>query len=126
MVAQHAAPGHRMAGGEAAGGSGARTFELEKALRAGRIDGVVSKHGWFQRLKHEFLLVLFTVLTVVLACVDPQPWSRYQGWLQWPTLCGLLGLMISIQGIRDSGLVQRAAGMLVAHMHSLRGVGLLL
>jgi Na+/H+ antiporter NhaD/arsenite permease-like protein len=87
---------------------------------------VVSKRGWLQRLKHEFLLVLFTVLTVVLACVDPQPWSRYQGWLQWPTLCGLLGLMISIQGIRDSGLVQRAAGMLVAHMHSLRGVGLLL
>ncbi|WP_188794640.1 SLC13 family permease [Dyella nitratireducens] len=83
-------------------------------------------HIWLNRLKHEFLLVLFTVLTVILACVDPQPWPRYQSWLQLPTLCGLLGLMIAIQGIRDSGLVQRIAGMLVARMHSLRGVGLLL
>jgi len=81
---------------------------------------------WLNRLKHEFLLVLFSLLTVVLACIDPQPWSRYHGWLQWPTLCGLLGLMIAIQGIRDSGLVQRAAGSLVARMHSLRSVGLLL
>ncbi|GLQ89714.1 SLC13 family permease [Dyella flagellata] len=81
---------------------------------------------WCDRLKHEFLLLLFTALTVVLACIDPQPWSRHQVWLQLPTLCGLLGLMISIQGIRDSGLVQRVAGLLVARMHSLRGVGLLL
>jgi Na+/H+ antiporter NhaD/arsenite permease-like protein len=81
---------------------------------------------WLARLKHEFLLLLFAALALLLACVDPQPWSRYQAWLQWPTLCGLLGLMIAIQGIRDSGLVQRAAGMLVARMHSLRGVGLLL
>lgn len=87
---------------------------------------MVTKHAWLDRLKREFLLVLFTMLTVSLACVDPQPWSRHQAWLQWPTLCGLLGLMIAIQGIRDSGLVQRAAGMLVARMHSLRGVGLLL
>lgn len=85
-----------------------------------------SLRSWRDRLRHEFLLLLFTVLAVVLACIDPQPWPRYQGWLQLPTLCGLLGLMISIQGIRDSGLVQRAAGMLVARMHSLRGVGLLL
>ena len=81
---------------------------------------------WLNHLKHEWLLLLFTALTVVLACIDPQPWARYKGWLQLPTLCGLLGLMISIQGIRDSGLVQRMARMLVARMHSLRGVGLLL
>ncbi len=34
--------------------------------------------------------------------------------------------MIAIQGIRDSGLIQRMAGTMVARMHSLRGVGLLL
>ncbi|GLQ94732.1 SLC13 family permease [Dyella acidisoli] len=83
-------------------------------------------HTWLDRLKHEWLLLLFTALTVLLAFVDPQPWARYQRWLQVPTLCGLLGLMIAIQGIRDSGLVQRLAGMLVARMHSLRGVGLVL
>ena len=83
-------------------------------------------HTWLNRLKHDWLLLLFTALTVVLACIDPQPWTRYQSWLQLPTLCGLLGLLIAIQGICDSGLVQRMAGMLVARMHSLRGVGLLL
>ena len=81
---------------------------------------------WFDRLKHEWLLLLFTALTVLLACIDPQPLARYKSWLQVPTLCGLLGLMIAIQGVRDSGLVQRLAGILVARMHSLRGVGLLL
>ena len=83
-------------------------------------------HHWRDRLKHEWLLLFFVVLAVALACVDPQPLSRYQRWLQLPTLSGLLGLLIAIQGIRDSGLIQRAAGMMVARMHSLRGVGLLL
>jgi Na+/H+ antiporter NhaD/arsenite permease-like protein len=81
---------------------------------------------WLNRLKHEWLLLLFAALTIVLACIDPQPLVRYQRWLQLPTLSGLLGLLIAIQGIRDSGLVQRIAGILVARIHSLRGVGLLL
>ncbi|QRN55766.1 citrate transporter [Dyella caseinilytica] len=70
--------------------------------------------------------MLFVALTIVLACIDPQPLARYQRWLQLPTLSGLLGLLIAIQGIRDSGLVQRMAGAMVARIHSLRGVGLLL
>jgi Na+/H+ antiporter NhaD/arsenite permease-like protein len=81
---------------------------------------------WLDRLKHEWLLLLFAALALVLAAIDPQPLARYQRWLQLPTLCGLLGLLIAIQGIRESGLVQRMAGMLVARMHTLRGVGLLL
>lgn len=82
--------------------------------------------AWLQRFKHEWLLCLFTALAVILACIDPQPWPRYQQWLQIPTLCGLLGLLITIQGIRDSGLVQRFAGMLVVRTHLLRHVALLL
>jgi Na+/H+ antiporter NhaD/arsenite permease-like protein len=85
-----------------------------------------SAHPWLKRLKHEWLLLLFAALTITLALIDPQPLTRYQRWLQLPTLSGLLGLLIAIQGIRDSGLVQRMAGMLVIRMHSLRGVGLLL
>ena len=81
---------------------------------------------FFDRLKHEWLLLLFVALTLVLAIADPQPLTRHQRWLQWPTLCGLLGLMIAIQGIRDSGFVQRIAGMMIVRTHSLRGVGLLL
>lgn len=82
--------------------------------------------GWVKRLAHERLLLGFALLAIVLAVADPQPWSNHQRWLQLPTLAGLLGLMICIQGIRESGLVQHAAGALVERVHSLRGLGLLL
>jgi Na+/H+ antiporter NhaD/arsenite permease-like protein len=72
------------------------------------------------------MLILFAALALVLAVVDPQPWSRYRAWAQWPTLAGLLGLLVAIQGVRDSGLVQRAAWALVVRAHSVRTLGLLL
>ncbi|HEV2620763.1 MAG TPA: SLC13 family permease [Frateuria sp.] len=78
------------------------------------------------RLKAEWLLLAFALLTVVLGCLDPQPLRAWQRWLQGPTLAGLAGLLIAIQGIRDSALVQHMAAALVARTHSLRGLGLLL
>lgn len=81
---------------------------------------------WIRRLAHEKLLIGFALLAIVLAIVDPQPLTNYQRWLQLPTLAGLLGLMICIQGIRDSGLVQHAAAALIERVHSLRGLGVLL
>lgn len=86
----------------------------------------MSLHAWQQRLKQEWLLVAFGLLAVALAAIDPHPLSDYRHWLQLPTLAGLLGLMIAIQGIRDSGWVQHLAGALAARTHSLRGMGLLL
>ena len=82
--------------------------------------------GWRARLQAEWLLLLFAALAIALALLDPQPAASYQRWLQIPTLAGLLGLLVAIQGIRDSGLVQHAAGALVARVHTLRGLGLLL
>lgn len=78
------------------------------------------------RLLQDRLLACFSLLAIVLAAADPRPLSDYQRWLQLPTLGGLLGLLICIQGIRDSGLVQHAAAALVARVHSLRALGLLL
>nr|WP_250901625.1 MULTISPECIES: SLC13 family permease [unclassified Dyella] len=72
------------------------------------------------------MLAAFALLALLLALADPQPWSKYERWLQLPTIAGLLGLMIAIQGIRDSGLVQHLAGLLVARAHSQRALGLLL
>ena len=86
----------------------------------------VVANGWRTKLKSEWLLVLFAALGLVLAAIDPQPLAAYRRWLQWPTLAGLLGLLIAIQGIRDSGLVQHAAVAVVARAHSLRSLGLLL
>jgi Na+/H+ antiporter NhaD/arsenite permease-like protein len=82
--------------------------------------------SWTQKLQAEWLLLLFAGLTIALSLLDPQPLSKYQQWLQLPTLAGLTGLLIAIQGIRDSGLVQHAAVAVVARAHSLRSLGLLL
>ncbi|MEO5828934.1 MAG: SLC13 family permease [Rhodanobacter sp.] len=79
-----------------------------------------------QRVGDEWLLCLFAALAIFLAILDPQPLDSYRRWLQVPTLAGLAGLLIAIQGIRDSGLVQHAAVALVARAHSLRSLGLLL
>ena len=81
---------------------------------------------WRALVRDEWMLLLFGVLTLALALLDPQPLAKYQGWLQLPTLAGLMGLLIAIQGIRDSGLVQHAAVAVVARAHSRRGLGLLL
>jgi len=82
--------------------------------------------SWRARLQAEWLLLLFALLALALALLDPQPLVKYGQWLQWPTLAGLMGLLIAIQGIRDSGLVQHAAIALVVRAHSLRSLGLLL
>jgi len=86
----------------------------------------VTPFSWRQKLKSEWLLLVFGVLTLALAVLDPQPLGDYRRWLQLPTLAGLMGLLIAIQGIRDSGLVQRAAMLVAARAHSMRGLGLLL
>ena len=84
------------------------------------------RQPWRTWLRDEWLLLLFAVFAGVLALLDPRPPADYQRWLQLPTLAGLAGLLIAIQGIRDSGLVQHAAAALVARMHTLRSLGLLL
>lgn len=82
--------------------------------------------SWVQKLQAEWLLLLFAALTIALAVLDPQPLANYRHWLQLPTLAGLMGLLIAIQGICDSGLVQHAAAAVAARAHSLRSLGLLL
>ncbi|HUW52147.1 MAG TPA: SLC13 family permease [Rhodanobacter sp.] len=85
-----------------------------------------AKPDWQVRLGEEWLLLTFAAVALALALLDPQPLANYRRWLQLPTLAGLLGLLIAIQGIRDSGLVQHVAAALAARMHSVRGLGLLL
>ena len=81
---------------------------------------------WVRRLRREWLLLVFAGLAGLLALLDPRPAGDYRHWLQLPTLAGLAGLLIAIEGIRDSGLVQHAAAASLARAHSLRSLGLLL
>lgn len=83
-------------------------------------------HSFSARLKAEWLLLVFGTLAIVLAIADPQPFANYGHWLQLPTLAGLLGLLVAIQGIRDSGWVQHVALAMTSKMHALRSLGMLL
>lgn len=89
----------------------------------GRPNAAQRLAGWLRR---EWLLALATALAALLALSDPRPPGDYLRWLQAPTLAGLLGLLLAIQLIRDSGLIQRIARLLVQRMHSVRAIGLLL
>lgn len=88
--------------------------------------GPAARRGWAGRIRDEWLLGLFAGLALVLAVADPQPPAAHSRWLQPSTLCALAGLLITIEGIRDSGLVQRAAAGMIARLHSSRAVGLFL
>jgi len=100
--------------------------QADKVRRDAPLDFPMMASRTRQRLKEEWLLWLFAALAIALAVLDPQPLASYRHWLQLPTLAGLIGLLIAIQGIRDSGLVQHAAVVVVARAHSLRSLGLLL
>lgn len=77
-------------------------------------------------LARERLLTACVGLAMVLAIIDPRPPHDWLQWLDWPTLAGLTGLMIAIQGISDSGWMQHGAESLLPRIHSVRGIGLVL
>lgn len=85
---------------------------------------VPAQKFWRTWLRDEWLLLVFAGFAAALALLDPRPAADYARWLQWPTLTGLAGLLLAIQGIRDSGVVQHAAAAVMARAHSLRGLGL--
>ncbi len=75
-------------------------------------------------LRRERLLLLFGGLALVLGVLDPAPGTRWLEWLQAPTLLGLFALLVSIEGIRASGAVQRAAGVLARRARTQRALAL--
>ena len=77
--------------------------------------------AWARR---ERLLLVFGGIALLLGLLDPAPASRWLTWLQAPTLLGLLALLLSIEGIRASGAVQRAAGALAARARTQRELAL--
>ena len=82
--------------------------------------------AWWRALRRERLLLVFGGVALVLQLIDPQPWPRWRVWLALPTLLGLFALLLSIEGIRASGAVQRAAQALARRAHSQRTLALAL
>ncbi len=90
----------------------------------------MGRGGWardcWSRLRRERLLLVFGGVALALQLLDPQPWARWRAWLALPTLLGLFALLLSIEGIRASGAVQRAAQALARRVHDQRTLALAL
>lgn len=69
-----------------------------------------------RRLRREPLLLALLLLSAVVSIVDPRPARAYLGWLDLPSLAGLLALLTVAQGIRASGYVQALARRMLAHV----------
>ena len=78
----------------------------------------------FTVIIRERLLWMFSVLAIGLALLDPRPWAQYRRWLELPTLLSLVALIVTIEGIRVSGYVQRVAKAVVHRTHSVRALAL--
>lgn len=79
-----------------------------------------------RRLVREPLLSASGALVLVLALLDPRPPGDWLSWAEPSTLAGLLALLASAQGIRESGWVQVLAQRLLQRMHGLRSLTLAL
>ncbi|MDQ2971506.1 MAG: SLC13 family permease [Rhodanobacteraceae bacterium] len=78
------------------------------------------------RLKHDHLLQALLALALLLAVLDPRPAHQYLQWLDLRTLAGLTGLLILIQGMRESGYIQRWAIRLVTRLRGVRALAIVL
>ncbi len=78
----------------------------------------------FAAIVRERLLWMFGLLAIGLALLDPRPWAQYRRWLELPTLLGLVALIVTIEGIRVSGYVQRVANAVIHRTHSVRALAL--
>jgi Na+/H+ antiporter NhaD/arsenite permease-like protein len=77
-------------------------------------------------LRKEWLLCLSATLALVLAIVDPQPWSSHLHWLDGATVATLFALLVVTEGVRSSGYVQRFARRLLGHLGTVRQLALVL
>lgn len=77
-------------------------------------------------LRRERLLWGFGLLALLLALLDPRPWTLYRSWLDAPTLLGLGALLVTVEGVRASGYVQGVARHLAHRARSLRSLALVL
>lgn len=78
------------------------------------------------RLRRDYLLQALLLLTLALAIFDPRAPRAYLHWLDLPTLAGLTGLLVLVQGVLLSGHVQRLALHLVTQLRSVRTLAFVL
>lgn len=94
------------------------------------MDEKIFKRYWRRKqlvafLKREVVLLVSFMLAVASAFVV-RPSREYVSYIDWRTLSLLFCLMAILGGVSQTGLLQRAAGVLLRKVHTARGLSLVL
>jgi len=79
-----------------------------------------------RKARREFMLTAFAVVLFAFALADPELIGAYPGFVDWPTIHALAGLMIITTALEESGLFHHLARRITALAGSQRGLALLL
>lgn len=77
-------------------------------------------------IKREAVLIVLLVALIVLELVHPQPWRALVDMIDRETMLTLAGLLILTKAIEHTGAMNWAAHRLLHHVHSERGLAMVL
>lgn len=77
-------------------------------------------------LVNEPILTILVAAFVLLQCFHPQPWRAVPALVDWQTVMTLAGLLMLTKAVEYSGFLMWVAHRLVRHIHTERGLALLL
>ncbi|KML55081.1 citrate transporter [Burkholderia cepacia] len=88
--------------------------------------GASAPRRWLGWLAQEPVLSVLALGLIVLQWVRPQPFSVLAGLVDWQTVATLAGLLILTKALELSGCLMWLAHRIVHHVHSERGLAMLL
>jgi len=94
--------------------NGARTHERQPAVR------------FLRALLNDRLLLVLLVFAVLIGWREPEPLSAYPGWIDWPTILTLAGLMLLTKGIELSGYLDHLGRVIIRNLETERLLALFL
>ncbi|WP_175720293.1 SLC13 family permease [Burkholderia anthina] len=88
--------------------------------------GATASHRWLGWLLQEPVLTVLALALIVLQWLRPQPVAALAGLVDWQTVVTLAGLLMLTKALELSGCLMWLAHRIVHHVHSERGLAMLL
>ncbi|RQS12864.1 citrate transporter [Burkholderia sp. Bp8998] len=88
--------------------------------------GAPAPRRWLGWLAQEPVLTVLGLALILLQWLHPQPISALAGLVDWPTVATLAGLLMLTKALELSGCLMWLAHRIVHHVHSERGLAMLL
>jgi len=88
--------------------------------------GAAAPHRWFGWLMQEPVLAVLVLALIILQWLRPQPIAALAGLVDWQTVATLAGLLMLTKALELSGCLMWLAHRIVHHVHSERGLAMLL